>query len=86
MLGGFFLRGILPLTETLFLQERFAHQPRNAAPGRAEFAVRPERSDANQDPRHARALSIITFQTPLDLRTSSTASRMAPWPARAFVV
>jgi hypothetical protein len=28
--------------------------------------------------RHARALSIIASQMPLDLRTSSTASRMAP--------
>jgi hypothetical protein len=27
---------------------------------------------------HARALSIIASQTPLDLRTSSTASRIAP--------
>jgi hypothetical protein len=35
---------------------------------------------------HARALSIIAFQMPLDLRTSSTASRTAPRPATAFVV
>jgi hypothetical protein len=34
----------------------------------------------------ARALSIIASQMPLDLRMSSTASRIAPWPARALVV
>ncbi len=35
---------------------------------------------------HARALSIIASQMSLDLRMSSTASRIAPWPARAFVM
>ena len=34
----------------------------------------------------ARALSIISSQTPLDLRISSTVSRIAPCPASAFVV
>jgi non-ribosomal peptide synthetase component E (peptide arylation enzyme) len=35
---------------------------------------------------HARALSIIEFQMPLDFRMSSTVSRIAPCPASAFVV
>ena len=34
----------------------------------------------------ARALSSIASQMPLDLRISSTVSRIAPWPASAFVV
>jgi hypothetical protein len=34
----------------------------------------------------ARALSIISSQMPLDLRINSTVSRIAPWPASAFVV
>lgn len=34
----------------------------------------------------ARALSIINSQVPLDFRMSSIASRIAPRPAKAFVV
>ena len=34
----------------------------------------------------ARALSSISSQMPLDLRISSTVSRIAPWPASAIVV
>jgi len=35
---------------------------------------------------YARALSIISSQICFDRRMSSTASRTAPWPGRAFVV
>lgn len=38
------------------------------------------------DAIQARALSIIISQMPLDLRMSSIVSRIAPWPASAFVV
>jgi hypothetical protein len=41
---------------------------------------------ASRGLHHARALSIIESQIPLDFRMSSTVSRIAPCPANAFVV
>ena len=70
-------------SDNIVVQDRTPDLDRTSAPRSIAhmFEVR-----AAYGRHYALALSIISFQMPFDLRISSTASRIAPWPARAFVV